>query len=205
MSASTGWRWWAAPAVAGMLALTGCTDDTPSDPPASSSPSEEETTAAAEGPSPQELSEEMLVAADEAAQAPAIGTATGALVGSGSLTVEVLAVQRLDDATFVTMRWSAPEPISPGFLDFHDLRREGNENNFARTLFLEDPTSSGLRLLPLQFSDYRTACTCPLFPIEVGPDPQVVTAVYPALPAGTTTVDLRLNTTDIVITGLAVS
>lgn len=205
MSASTWWRWCAAPAVVGMLALAGCTDDTPSDPPAPGDTSASETTAAPSGPSPEELSEEMLDAADEAAQAPAIGTVTGALTGSGSLTVEVLAVQRLDDATFVKMRWSAPEVINPGFLDFHDLRREGNESSFARTLFLEDPTTSGLRLLPLQFSDYRTACACPLFPIEVGPDPQVVTAVYPALPAPTTTVDLRLNETGLTVTGLPVT
>jgi hypothetical protein len=201
-------RWGAVLVLVGSLALTGCTDDTPSDPPgtsASSGSSDGETTARPDGPSPQELSEQILAAADEAAQAPAIGSATGALSAGDLLTMEVLAVQRLDDATFVQMRWSAPELVNPGFLDVTDLRRQADSLDFARTLFLEDPTGSGQRLLPLQFTDYRSACTCPLLPIEAGPDPQLVTAVYPALPAGTTTVDLRLNRSEIVVTGLPVS
>ena len=193
--------------TAAVVTVAGCTDDTPSDPPASGSGSEQEEidTSTPGGPTPEELSEQVLTAPRDGEDTPAIGTATGTLAGEEPLTVDVLAVRRLEDATFVTMRWTAPVPVGPGFAEFYDRRREGSDINFARTLFLEDPTASGLRLLPLQFEDYRFACTCPYFPMEVGPEPQVLTAVYPALPAGTTTVDLRLNDTDVVVTGLPVS
>lgn len=133
--------------TAAVVTVAGCTDDTPSDPPASGSGSEQEEidTSTPGGPTPEELSEQVLTAPRDGEDTPAIGTATGTLAGEEPLTVDVLAVRRLEDAT------------------------------------------------------------CPYFPMEVGPEPQVLTAVYPALPAGTTTVDLRLNDTDVVVTGLPVS
>lgn len=193
-------------ALAAVLGLAGCTDDTPSDPPTSeSATSEAEETVTADGPTPEELSQLVHDAAEAQDGAPALGSATGTLAGGQSLTVEVLAVERQEASTLVRMRWTSPTMFDIGFSDFYDLRREGSNVNFARTLFLEDPTTAGLRWLPLLFEDYRSACTCPYFPLEVGPEPQVVTAVYPALPAGTTTVDLRVNRSGLVVTGLPVS
>ena len=64
--------------------------------------------------------------------------------------------------------------------------------------------ADGARYLPLHCEDYRKACLCPCKPFELGPKPQVVTALYPALPDGTSTVDVRLASTDLALTGLSV-
>jgi len=145
-----------------------------------------------EGPSPEELSEEILAAAGEAEQAAAIGTGTGTTAGQTEVTIDVTAVERRTDATVVRMRISGTDGDSiAGPAGFGNSKFDGV--NFARTLYLVDPTVTQTRYLPLQFTDYREACLCPYFPFEVGATPQSVTAVYPPLPATVTTVDLVAN------------
>lgn len=153
------------------------------------------------GPTPEELSQEVLDQARAQEEAPAIGSGSADITGT-QVTVDVVSVQRADDATTVTMRVSGSEGVNIGVGEFRDLMYTGV--NSARTLYLVDPGGSGTRYLPLQFDDYREMCLCPVFPLELGPEPQTVTAVYPPLPPETTTVDLVVNDTSLSITGLPV-
>ncbi|MCY7394723.1 MAG: hypothetical protein LH468_01005 [Nocardioides sp.] len=157
---------------------------------------------APEGPTPEELSEQVLAAADQAEQAPAIGTGTGTTAGQIELTIDVTSIERRTDSTLVRMRFTGSEGDSIGGpADFGSAKFNGL--SFARTLYLVDPTVTKSRYAPLQFEDYRQACLCPYFPLEVGSTPQTVTAVYPPLPDTVTTVDLVANDF-LTVTGLPV-
>jgi len=117
-------------------------------------------------------------------------------------TLEVLEIRPVDGATYVVLRLTAPdEAYNVGPTDFADGRF--GTRNLVRDIYLDD-AAGGTRYLPLQFEDYRAACVCPYKPLELGPQPQVVTAVFPALPDGTSTVDVRLASTDLAVTGLPV-
>ncbi len=153
------------------------------------------------GPTPEELSLEVLDQARAQEEAPAIGTGSADITGT-QVTIDVVSVLRADDATTVTMRISGSEGVSLGVGEFRSIMYRGL--NSARTLYLVDPTVSMTRYLPLQFDDYREMCVCPVFPLELGTAAQTVTAVYPPLPAETTAVDLVLNDTSLSITGLPV-
>ena len=76
--------------------------------------------------------------------------------------------------------------------------------NFVRDIYLDD-VAGGTRYLPLQFEDYRAACVCPYKPLERRAGaPGRAPPCSPPLPEGTTTVDLRLASTELALTGLPV-
>lgn len=158
-----------------------------------------------QGPPPDELWEQVLDAAEAGLEAPAVGTGTGTTASGATHTVEVLGVRRDDTATLVTLRWSADTEDAVGPVEFRDERYDGQ--NFGRSMALVDDEVSGQRYLPLQFDDYREACTCPNLPLQVGPQPLLVTATFPPLPDGVTTVDLVIgregfvSVPDLLVTG----
>jgi len=154
-----------------------------------------------DGPSPEELSADLLASS---AQTPKpLGSVTSVVPPVDvETTLEVLEVRPVEGATFVVLRLTAlGEAYNVGPTTFADGRF--GTQNFVRDIYLDD-VAGGTRYLPLQFEDYRAACICPYKPLELGPEPQVVTALFPPLPDGTSTVDLSLGGTDLVLTGLPV-
>ena len=173
-----------------VVALGGCGLLGGGDEPA---PTADAPTSAAEpqGPPPEELWESVLDEAEAGLDAPAVATGTGSSVSGATYTVEVLGLRRDDTSTLLTMRWTADDEDALGPVEFRDERENGL--NFARTVSLVDAEVSGLRYLPLQFEDYRDACTCPNLPLQVGPQPLLATATFPPLPTEVTAVDLVIG------------
>lgn len=143
------------------------------------------------GPSPEELSAQVLDAAAAQEDAPVLASGTGTTNGGNSVTIDVVGVERIEGATLVRMRFSGDVADLGGPSQFGNERYRTVE--FARTLYLVDNAVTKTRYLPLQFDDYREACACPYFPLENGADPQTVTALYPELPPEVTTVDVVAN------------
>lgn len=212
----------AAALLAGLVLLTGCTDDAqepPSTPAGSSSPGSttEEGSASqteeptSKGPSSDELSAQVLDAAQASAEVEAIGAGTADMpFASGEpsgdeLTLEVLSVTRAQATTLVRMRVSTTG--EPFFVTPQALARPTGPRSlsFSHDFVLEDPTVTKTRYLPLQFEDHRVACVCPYHPIEVGPQPQIISTLYPALPAEVTTVTLQVGRTKLTIANLPVT
>lgn len=140
---------------------------------------------------------------EAASQQPApLGTTTGPVgTEDGETTMDVLEIRPVEGATFVVLRLSTSgDAYQVGPNDFA-ADRFGTQN-FVRDIYLDD-VAGGIRYLPLQFEDYRAACVCPYKPLEIGPDPHVVHALFPALPDGTMTVDLSLAG-ELVLTALPV-
>ncbi|MGL5817271.1 MAG: hypothetical protein ACRCY9_00650 [Phycicoccus sp.] len=109
------------------------------------------------------------------------------------VTMEVLSVRRVTDGTVVALRLSAArDGLDVGPSTFA-MTRVGAQS-FIRDVLLTDEKAS-VRYRPLQFDDGRAACVCPYVPLALGRVPQVVHAVLPALPSGTTTVRVRLGDT----------
>lgn len=154
------------------------------------------------GPTPEELSQQVLDAAEEKEQATALGSGTGTTDGGVDLTIEVTAVERVTEGTLVTMRFAGAGGGALGGPAHFGTSRYDTVT-FARTLYLVDPAVTATRYLPLQFTDYREGCLCPHFPLEVGAQAQTVTALYPPLPETVTTVDLVANEF-LTVTGLPV-
>lgn len=168
-------------------ASVGSKDPTPSDTP--------------DGPTPEELSEDLLAAA--AVQPEPLGSVTAVVPPQDvETTMEVLEVRAVDGATHVVLRLSAPGGTFNVGLNTFAEGRFGSQS-FVRDVYLDD-VDGGTRYLPFQFQDSREACVCPYKPLELGTEPQVVTALFPALPEGTATVDVRLASTDLVLPGLPV-
>ena len=191
-------------AVLGASLLAGCgmfgTGDPDPDPTSTDGGTGTESSAP-EGPSPEDLAEEVFAAAEQADSAAVIGSGSGVTTGQTQVTIEVTAVERSEDSTVVRMRLSGVGTGLGGPAGFGNSKYDGI--SFARTLYLVDPTVTRTRYLPLQFTDYREACLCPYFPMELGAEPQSVTAVYPPLPDTVTTVDLVANDF-LTVTGLPV-
>ncbi len=197
------------PVVVPLMAIglvSGCWGGDGDDPPEEAPNGSSSESSEPEGPSPEELSQQVLDAAVSASSgATPIGTATGTTKGGQLLTVDVLSIRRTDDGTLVTLRMSGEETYNLGI----GLTTERYASiNFAQALFLEDPTVTKTRFLPLQFDDERTGrgarCACPYIPLEIGPEPQTVTALYPELPAEVTTVTVHAADTEISIPSLPV-
>ncbi len=145
------------------------------------------------GPTSQELSEQLITATVERDDgAPAVASASGATGRGAAVTMDVVSVQRRASSTLVTFRLSGdPGTTLAARGGFGTAQYESR--SFAQTLYLVDDTVSKARYLPLQFEDYRPACTCPHLQLELGPTPQTFTALYPALPDGVATVDLAAS------------
>lgn len=155
-----------------------------------------------EGPSPQELNDDILASAIEAAEAEPLASVTGVVTPEDVETVlDVLEVRAVTEGTLVRMRLSSSSgEFNVGATTFAGDRF--GTQSFVRDVYLDD-TAGGTRYLPLQFQDYRAACICPYIPLGVGAVPQEVHALFPALPEGAT-VDLRLADSDLVVAGLTV-
>lgn len=195
--------------------LAGCTvgGDDPTDPvtgagPAPStsvevepSPSRSEAT----GPTPEELSAQVLADAGlteepvASVTAPVDPQSTGQTVDT---TLDVLEVQRTDTGTLVRMQVSSATPYLITAETFGSPRFRATW--FVRDLYLDD-VAGNTRYLPLQFEDFRPACLCPYSTLTIGPEPQLLTAVFPELPDGTGTVTLRFGETPLAVEGLTVS
>lgn len=184
-----------AAAVAGLVVLAGCTGGsgdpgpTPGGAGTGGGPSASSTPSQPVGDvTPEELSQQVLGRAAE--DADPLGSTTGPVVNGQETTLDVLDVHAFEGGTSVRFRLTAAAPYQLGLVTFSDARFGTVE--FVRDVHLDDP-ASGTRLLPLQFEDYRAACVCPYKPLELGPEPSVLTAVFPPLPEGADRVDVGLG------------
>jgi len=199
-------------AAAGLvsLALGACTmsADEPDEPAGDGAPAtgaagapEPDDEPSPEGVDPAELNDQVLAAAEGSAEP--LGSVTGNVPPQNVQTVlDVLEVRPVDGATLVRMRLSTTgDTLLPTQETFSGVLL--GTQWFVRDVYLDD-TSGGTRYLPLQFTDYRDACICPYKAVQLGPEPQVVDALFPALPEGATTVDLSIAGTELVLAGLPV-
>jgi hypothetical protein len=190
-------------AGAALLALTGCSlsvgdrDEEPATSGADASPdgrpgdgASHEPATTVDGPSPEELSAELLDDAEAAAGRPAAGSVSGELGGEPA-TMEVVEVRRTGGAVVAELRMTADEPGAEVSVAVFGSPRFASAD-FIRTLSLDDPVG-GTRYLPLTFDDGRDACACPYLPLVLGPVPQTVYAAYPPLPETVTEVDVNLG------------
>lgn len=171
---------------------------------ASVRPSSSRSVSAPAGPSPDELSADLLEAAAAQARRPALGSAStvSSDVQSAQIVLDVISVERTSDATLLEFRLSSPTPGTPISLgSFESVRFQSPA--FVSALYLDDRLG-GTRYRPLLFDDYRGACTCPYLPLTVGPEPQLISAMFPPLPESTTTVDVNLADT-LVVADVAVA
>lgn len=191
-------------AVIGSLAWGGCTfegSDPGPDPSDSSPVSAGESSTASDEPenppssqppvgdvSPDELSADLL-ASGQQSEAAVVSVSAVVEPTDVETTLDVLEVRRIEAGTLVRIRLTAAEVYNIGPTTFAGDRF--GTLNFIRDLYLDDP-ASGTRLLPLQFEDYREACVCPYKPLELGPEPTVVTAVFDVLPEAATSVSVSL-------------
>lgn len=200
--------------AAAALALGGCTVSGADEPgpsgdaaPATSGPTEEQEPTEDEspvGPSPEELSEQVL----EVASAPVGEPIAGQTVTideapnpgtSAEVTVDILSVERTADATLVRLQLSSPTPgVQLGRQVFNDV---GSANlEFFNRFALED-TTNGTRYLPLSWRRAATndlepadaplnSCICPYRGnnLTLGPEPIVMDSLYGPLPDGVTAV-----------------
>lgn len=181
-------------AVASSLVLAGCSDGGggETDPaPTGRDSSASSAGAVSQGPTPQELSQQVLDAASDATKTAPVARGTGTPESGKRLTIEVISVERLPTSTLVRLRLSGEGQNVGGPADFGDAR--DNAVNFTRSLRLVDSAVSKVRYQPWNFEDYRTACTCVMTPLTATSTPQLVTALYPPLAAEVSTVDLDAN------------
>ncbi|WP_380163917.1 hypothetical protein [Jannaschia sp. R86511] len=201
--------------VAAVLALGGCTlsggeQAAPTDRPAGSAPATDATTSeptpepSAEGPSPEELSAQVIDAAAAPVGEP-IASQTLAVEDTTptpgtEVTIDVLSVQRTENATLLTMQMSSAEPgVQLGPQAFRN--REVDVEFFS--LFALEDGSNGIRYRPLSWLRPNTddlepadgppnSCICPYRgnDFTLSPEPLVFEALYGPLPDGVTTVSL---------------
>jgi hypothetical protein len=116
------------------------------------------------------------------------------------VTIDVLQVQRLDDATLVTMQMSAPAPL--GQTLGSDALTGSSNSEFFDAFGLDD-TTSGIRYRALTWrrgdaasgesaQQPTNSCICPYrhSNLALGPTPIVSDSLYGPLPEGLTTVTL---------------
>ncbi|MGJ7439587.1 hypothetical protein [Aquipuribacter sp. MA13-6] len=169
------------------------TTDPTSTPTASETPS---------GPTPEELSAELLEQAAAAPPAP-IGSQTvqvDAIGGSATVpvTIDVLAVQRTRDATKVTMQMSSPEVVEG--LRNTALSAVGLENTTFFDRFALQDTPNGVNYLALSWlrpdldeedpAGPPNSCICPYrgAALVLSPEPIVMDALFGPLPEDVGTV-----------------
>jgi len=155
------------------------------------------------GPSPEELSADLLQSAAAQARRPGLGTASAVSgdVQAAEIVMELVSLERTSDATLLEFRLSSPTPGTPISVgSFESVRFQSPA--FVSALYLDDRLG-GTRYRPLFFDDYRNACTCPYLPLSIGPEPQLISALFPPLPESTTSVDVNLGDA-LVVTDVAV-
>lgn len=144
------------------------------------------------GVDPQALSEEVLAAGAAAVGRPALASRT-ADVEDEEMTLDVMEIRRTRDGTLAEFRLSSTRPdVQVGASRFEEDRLGAVYS--VTGIYLDDP-SAGLRYRPLQYDDEvrGVACICPIKPIELGPEPQTLYALFPPLPDGVTTVTFRMH------------
>lgn len=186
-------------ALVATLVLSGCTsgDDTDDAPDGG----DDTASQASQGPSPQELSEQVLDQSQRQQDAPAVATGGGVFSNETQLDVEVVSLERTATGVLLTARLSGGDR-NLGPAELRSARNDGV--NFARDVHLVDEAVTASRYLPLQFDDYRQACVCPYVPLRLGAETQTVTALYPPLPDEVATVDLVFND-EVTVPGVPVS
>lgn len=137
------------------------------------------------------LSRDVLKRAEaDRAAATVIGSASADERGD-TITLDVVSLTRTSDAVLLEFQLSSPTPdLNIGVTTFADVRF--NSVNFVKVVFLED-TAGNTRYLPLFFDDGRDGCVCPYLPLTLGPEPQILFAMFPPLPDAVTTVDVGLG------------
>lgn len=178
-------------ALAGALLLGACSgDDQPPDPPASSAPPSGPAT-----PETGAVSDEVIERASRDREV--VATADGQVEASGSggsrvpATVAVVAVVVSPTSTVLTWQVSTDQEtrVDPlAFASGPDLGRPVTDG-----VQIADSAANQL-LTPSSFDKGRSApyCTCSDTPASIGPEPQLLWAQYPALPAGTREVEVRI-------------
>jgi len=201
-----GGRWVVgAAALTLVLALAGCSvsfggddgdDPTPSDAATDARPDDgaatgdDDAPTTPSGPSPEEVSADVLEQAEAAAGRAAVASVSDEVEGE-TVTLEVLSVRRTADGVLVDLRMSADSPeVRVGATTFNPPPLESI--SFVRGLTLDD-RAGGTRYRPLVFDDGRDGCVCPYLPLVLGPRPQSLQALYPPLPETVTSVDVNLG------------
>jgi hypothetical protein len=159
--------------------------------------------AAGDGPSAEELSRDIL---DTRPPSTVLGSVTApvAQLRGAEVTLDVLEVTRTRTGTRVTFRLSTSAPaVSISALTFGGGR--STSQYFLHDVLLEDSVVERVRYRPLRFEDYRQACVCPFLPLEIGPEPRTVTALFPALEPEADRVALLLGDDGLAVAGLPVS
>jgi hypothetical protein len=152
----------------------------------------------------------MLVFGLAAADAEPIAVVSGpvaSLRGDGvtgaDLTLELLAFERSSAGIITTVSLRTDGTlVNASAISLSDLVI--GSQNYLHALTLEDPDGTGLRYRPLQFDDGEVACICPYLPFRLGPEPTVVSVVFPLPGPEAETVDLLLGDTGLVVADLAV-
>lgn len=164
-----------------------------------STPTESETPS---GPTPEELSAELLEQAAAATPAP-LGSQTvqvDAVGGAATVpvTIDVLAVQRTRDATKVTMQMSSPEVVEG--LRNTALSTVGLENTTFFDRFALQDTPNGVNYFALSWlrpdlddedpQGPPNSCICPYrgAALVLSPEPIVMDALFGPLPEGVDTI-----------------
>jgi hypothetical protein len=104
-------------------------------------------------------------------------------------TAEIISVRASDTSTILVWQLSAPTDIPT---QGNSLSSAEGNGFFPNGVRLVDPVakkSYGVNRMSESASNY---CVCSAYPLHVGPDPVRMTASYPALPAGVTSVSVRI-------------
>lgn len=203
-------------AMAVALLVGGCTlsgsdpEPTPATDAAGSSPSVEPSTRpspqdAPDGPTPEEISADLLALAAAAPPAPVASQTLEIEVSGGEaaqVTVDVLELRRTRDATLLRFQLSSAEPV--GLPEYGTFSDRGSPNReFLDRLNLLD-AASGVRHYPLSWLRAGTddpappdgppnSCVCPNLgqSFQLSPTPMAVDVLYGPLPDDVTTVALE--------------
>jgi hypothetical protein len=117
--------------------------------------------------------------------------------GPGTIpsTAEIISVKASADSTILTWQMSSPTDMT---MAGYTLTVVGLAGSWPDTVRLVDPVgekSYGVNTL-INYGKVtvldKTYCVCARFPAHVGPDPVRMTAAYPPLPAGATSISVQI-------------
>lgn len=146
----------------------------------------------------EEISARLLDDGEALAAIEPLGTTAATLEVSPQpteVTLEVLEVRAGPTGTLVTMQVTAAETVGVGLSTF--ITGEIGNTEYPTDMDLVDPTTQE-RLQPITAAEGGQWCQCSFLPRSIGPVPARISAGFPALDPGTTTVDLRLGTFPVV-------
>jgi hypothetical protein len=103
-------------------------------------------------------------------------------------TAEVISVKASDTSTILTWQLSSAEDIDNQGWSLNSLHANLGFPDLVRIVDPVGKKSYGVNTM----QQVDTHCACAAYPIHVGPDPVRMTAEYPPLPPGVTSVSVRI-------------